>query len=95
MEWKDVSSYSQSKPRGTREPTAWEIQTDSLRITVVYGHIYYPGEWIMFCRELDMKDRILIAKTAKEAQNEAIEMVKSEFSKLKWGINTLIENNLK
>ena len=92
MKWKDGSSYSQQKPRGTRKPNVWEIQTDNLRITVVYGHIYYPDEWIMSCRELDMKRRILKATTAEQAKKEAIKMISDEFNKLKSEIDNLLIN---
>lgn len=36
--WKDVSSYSQSKPRGTVEPSSWEACTSDLRIVVTRRH---------------------------------------------------------
>jgi hypothetical protein len=55
-EWKDATSYSQGDPARGRQPDAWEIRDGSIAIWVGSGHRYYPGEWVMNCHALGMKE---------------------------------------
>lgn len=51
--WKDATSYSQGM-RGNQSPDAWECVIEGIRVWIGSGHRYYPGEWVMHCRELGM-----------------------------------------
>jgi predicted YcjX-like family ATPase len=57
LTWKDTTSYSQGS-RGQSEPRSWTISTGEtlLRLDVtVTRHLDYPGEWLLVCRQLDMR----------------------------------------
>jgi len=66
MEWKDITTYSQSDAE--RIPDAWEIRIGLCRICV-HRHVHYPPNiWLLTCepffyrKELPRKD-IARAKT--------------------------------
>ena len=48
-----------------------------LTLTVVYGHISYPGKWVMHCFQLGLDAELLKAETAEFAKNEALDLVKA------------------
>lgn len=68
--WEDITTYS----RGVEErvPTIFETNVGGCRITIVVGHIYYPNTWIMFCKELNISEKLLPGVTAYEAAQYAI-----------------------
>lgn len=52
-EWKDATSYRQGE-RGKIEPRSWKMCIGEWRIWISCGHVYYPGEWIVTCRAIDI-----------------------------------------
>lgn len=49
MQWKDISSFSQSDKE--RIPDTWEARPHrDLRIVVCRGHIRHRGKWVLHCR---------------------------------------------
>ena len=57
--------------------TAFELEGD-LRIYITCGHIYHKGSFIVSCYPIAIDTMELKAKTALEAANEAIEIVRSK-----------------
>lgn len=80
--WKDITSYQQSDTE--RKPTTFEAKAGSLRIVIVHGHIYYPGQWIMFCLALDIKTFPLGNSdlTLDQAKANAIKIVRNQLTTL-------------
>lgn len=56
--WTDATSYQRGE-RGVREPDAWEITIEGIRIWVGSGHRYYPDYWVMHCFPLDIDTKQL------------------------------------
>lgn len=74
MEWQNVTGYSQGDKE--RKPSAWRIKLGKVSLSVVSGHIYYPGRWIMrFTPFVDMLE--LNVATETEAQAKAIKIAKA------------------
>jgi len=71
--WEDATTYSRGE-RGNIEPTAWKIMGKRLSIYITCNHSYYPGEWIMHCFSLGLKEIELGAKDLKQAKELAIFM---------------------
>ncbi len=86
MQWVDSTSYSQKEPYGERKPRSWTLKlTRDIRVSVISEHIYYKGQWIVYCppwfeqKTLDMpSDKF----TAEQAQAKAIELVRAEVEKI-------------
>tara|TARA_Y100000310_G_C20181252_1_gene578235 strand:- start:48 stop:305 length:258 start_codon:yes stop_codon:yes gene_type:complete len=83
-EWRDATSYSQSDKE--RIPKTFEYRTQQIRIIISCGHIDCPGEWVMHCRELDMKCKGTGAESKEEAQNRALEIVRERLEGMLEGI---------
>lgn len=85
--WEDCTTYS--KRDTERIPSAWELRTGWLRISVVNDHIHYPGAWIMHCPEVGIRERFLGDKdklSIVHAQQKAEQVVKQKLEKM---INSL------
>ena len=76
IQWTDTTSYSQGE-RGKKKPTSWSWYSKQLRITVMCGHVYAPGQWVMNCYPLGIDTFKLNVKTKEQAQQKAIRIVKS------------------
>lgn len=72
-EWKDVSSRSQGQK--DRTPTAWELRTEEIRVTV-HRHVYNPAAWFVSCYDLGIEARELSPKDADGAKAAALNAVK-------------------
>src|SRR5690606_15197937 len=82
LTWKDTTSYSQGE-RGTIEPRTWTISTGDvlLRLDVtVTRHIDYPGEWLLICRQLNMRFA-LKSEDLGAAKSEALKAVAWELER--------------
>jgi hypothetical protein len=87
VSWRDATSYGQGQ-RYKVQPSSFELKLDGLRIFITCGHIYYKGTWIMGCYELNMKEiECRNCKTATEAAEYAVRLVKHELSKLQEALN--------
>lgn len=79
-EWKDTTSYRQGEERN---PRCWSAKFGDLEVTVLTGHIYYPGEWVMhfrpFCDAHPLgakKDELTPAK----AQERALQIARAKLA---------------
>jgi len=72
IEWKDATSYSRGEDHSS--PRCWELQLEKFRLVIVYGHIYYPKEWVVHFYPL-FDTFPLKAHSEKEAKIEALELV--------------------
>jgi hypothetical protein len=80
MIWKDCTSYSRNDKE--RKPTIFELKLPSgLRISIVNGHIYYKGQWIMHCFDIGIDTHPLNVKTQEEAQEKAIKTVRTKIKR--------------
>lgn len=79
MTWKDTTPRSRQDPN--KPATCWTLDTGKLSITVLNGHRYDPGEWVMHCHQVgfDTK-RIGVEKDTPGilARIAALEMVRKE-----------------
>lgn len=93
MEWKDVTRYSQSCKE--KKPSSWEIDIDGMKVYITLTHIYHPGQWVMHCRDLELREIELNVGTEEEAKEKAIkivyEKIKSTISELNKALS-LLEN---
>lgn len=55
-EWKDTTSYAQGDRARGRQPDCWTLKEGQISIAVLSGHLYYPGEWVMHCYALGIKE---------------------------------------
>lgn len=78
--WKDATSYSRGDEK--RIPTAFETHVGGMRVSITCKHIYYKGQWILFCNSLNFEAYLLKSKTAKEAAKEAILVCKEKAEKI-------------
>ena len=86
--WKDSTSYSRDE-RGKKQPNTFELDLKELRIFITSRHIYYKGIWIMGCHQLNLKEiECRNCKTATEAAEYAIKMVKQRLSKMNEALST-------
>lgn len=76
MIWKDSTSYRQGSD--VQKPTVWSADVSDLRITVVFGHLYYPNQWVMHCHKLGLDTLPVKAESAEEAQRIALELVRKQ-----------------
>lgn len=82
LTWEDTTSYSRGE-RGTIEPRAWTISTGDvlLRLDVtVTRHIDYPGEWLLICRQLNVR-HALKSEELEAAKVEALKSVAWELER--------------
>jgi hypothetical protein len=77
MLWKDTTSYSRD---AERIPTTWSLDRGGLHITVTSGHIAYRGTgmWVMHCRPWFDTHQLPGVKTAEEAQEAALALVRQK-----------------
>lgn len=81
--WEDVTSYTQSKPRGAVEPRTWQLKNEkgpTLRVIVTRKMHYGDDAWFLFCPRLDLDVR-LGALDLKAAQIEAVVVVQRALAK--------------
>ena len=45
----------------TKNGETWELKAGGLRITVLNCHIYYPGQWVINCPQLNIKEQTINA----------------------------------
>jgi hypothetical protein len=75
--WKDVTSYSQSHPRGTVEPKSWELAGSSPRI-VVTRYRGAPG-WYLRTEGLDL---VHLGEDLERAKAEAVRLVRERLTRM-------------
>jgi hypothetical protein len=51
IKWNDATQYKQGE-RGNKEPDAWSVEFEDLRIWIGKTHTLYPGKWVVNCREV-------------------------------------------
>jgi len=81
--WKDATRYMRGE-RGTKAPDAWIYDRKDLTIYITSGHLRHPDEWIMHCRDVDLEEEVLCAKTEplEEAQALAVMRVRNRLLKM-------------
>ena len=79
--WVDATRYTQSKPRGSRKPTAFKIHGDEIGIWVG-RHIHAPDSWTMHCDEVGISSRQLESVDIEDAKIEAVELVARRLQQL-------------
>lgn len=81
MQWKDTTSYSQGKDH---IPTTWSMDRGGLHITVTSSHINFrgTGAWVMHCDPWYNTHEMKGVKTAEEAQEMALKMVRAKIDAL-------------
>ena len=72
MQWIDSTSYR--RDRTGQVANTFSAKCGLIRLTVVYGHIDYPGRWIGSALPL-FKEKELSATTHEEAQSELVRLV--------------------
>ena len=79
MEWKDISSFSQSDK--VREPRTFEARFGALRI-VVTRHIHHSAtDWVLICAP--WFDNVVIGSgTSDEAKQSALLAIKNKVSSI-------------
>lgn len=73
IEWKDETMYRRDDKE--RIPSVWVIRNGKLRISVVFGHVEYPKQWIVHCAALNIDTWPLMATKKDEAQSLALKYV--------------------
>lgn len=76
-DWKDVTSYSQSNPRGTVEPKSWELAGSAPRI-VVTRYLGAPG-WYLRTEGLDL---VHLGEDLERAKAEAVRLVRERLARM-------------
>lgn len=79
--WQDVTSYSQSHPRGTVEPKSWELAGSSPRI-VVTRYLGAPG-WYLRTEGLDL---VHLGEDLERAKAEAVRLVRERLTRMLDGL---------
>lgn len=74
VKWKDATSYSQGQ-RGKIGPNSWEAEISGYKIWISSGHLYYPDEWIMNCRGLDIERKVLGPKSTMSENDAQVKAV--------------------
>ena len=68
--WEDETSYSKY---GERIPTVFAATVGPATVTIIRGHIQYPGQWVFQCPELGFRNsRLPAATTPEEAAQHAV-----------------------
>lgn len=83
MVWTDSTTYSRLQK--DRVQDSWTYQSNSIKITVTKGHIYFYGKWVMHCPQLNMDTvalKIDSSASPEEAQKLAVKMVKARLEYL-------------
>lgn len=89
MNWTDATTYSRGD--NERKQTAWEWQTEYLRIYITNAHVYYPNLWVIVCHEAGIREakmKISGDSTPEKAQETALKIVKNRLNKM---LNSLPE----
>lgn len=82
-QWYDSTTYSRNNTE--RKPSCWTLYTGMLRISVLSGHLYNPGKWVMHCHHLGMEAVVLTAPIetpVEEVQAAAIRIVRKRLDKM-------------
>ncbi len=83
MDWKNTTSYSRGDKE--RKPTTWTLHGNTgKRITITCNHIHYPGEWVMFCESVGIKEKQIFvdADNLEEAKAVTLVRVKEKIEEL-------------
>jgi hypothetical protein len=81
MNWKDTTSYSRDDK--DKVPSCWTTETRKIRISVLNGHRFYPGQWVMHCYDLNIRERIIGNMTdmnEDDAKSKSIDIARKELS---------------
>lgn len=82
MNWKDATTYSRGQG-GKAPQTAWSIEAGTLKIYLTNNHRMYPGDWIMHCYELNIKEKLIGEvdyMDLEEAKAKALDAVEKKIS---------------
>lgn len=69
MEIRDITTHSQRDKDKT--PRIYEISVKGIRYTV-HRHIYYPGTWLLTCRDIGIEMEDLKTDDAQQALHNAM-----------------------
>ena len=83
-EWKDVTSYSQTHPRGTVDPRGWEIVSGDYRFLL--HHYTGLDGWFLTCDRLGLRLRELGDIPTEEAKTEARRHCRNALADEAWAI---------
>lgn len=86
--WKDETSYSRGDTK--REPRVWSIRSGHIQLSIVFGHIYYPEQWVVHCAALGIDTYPLKATKKEPAQSAAIEYAKEKMEILNADFQRLV-----
>lgn len=82
LNWRDKSSWSQSDgPEVRKTPTAWEIQSGSLRVTI-HHYVGMKDTWLVSCHAIGVSAQVLKSKNHRAAGREAIAYVRDHVKRL-------------
>lgn len=87
MTWKDTTSYSKGKER---IQSAWTFENDSIRVTILNNHRYYPKKWVIHCFTLGIKEHVLkipFDTPVEEVKNIALNLIKKRLEKIVKSLN--------
>lgn len=69
-----------------QEPTSWALNTGKVSIYVTCAHVYYPGEWLLICREAGIERQQMRVKageaTLEEVQRLAVSLVRAKLESM-------------
>lgn len=89
--WEDATSYSQSDPY-PRVPRSFRMRlSQDVQLSVISGHIYHKGEWVVTCvpwfetKEIGLK---VTAENAPEAKRIALAMIRAKIEELSAALAT-------
>jgi hypothetical protein len=77
LEWEDTTNYRRGDK--DRKPSCWTAKFGIFRLTVLSGHIHYPGVWVARSDPF-FSTRELNAKTRDEAMLEAMKLIWADLS---------------
>ena len=88
MRWKDTTIRS----RGNEDKPAncWTLRTAAIEITVLNGHLQYPGSWVLVCHQLNISTMVLpvpFDAPLEDAKNTALATVKSRLLQMLNSLN--------
>jgi hypothetical protein len=52
MNWKDTTKYRYNQD--VKIPTSFSLEIGIIKAVITCKHIFYPGGWVMHCKELDL-----------------------------------------
>ncbi len=86
-----IIMYEWKKKRARKDYESYELRTPGLKIDVFNGHIDCPGEWLMNCFILNIPQFSLEVKTAQEAKEKAIKIVKTKLIQMVNGLGEILK----